>query len=297
MKMSNQRTTQEERDDYIRSHYPHEGAASVAEHLNITINAVRTWAHRLGVSRDIWRPWTSEREQYIIDHYFTDSYQEIAAALDIAVPTLKTKLTQLKAEGRIGSKPRGPKRALVWTDDRIEHVIRRYYEITGAELALEMDISISTLNLKLAELRAKGVLSKKPRKGRPKQLPGKDEQANIAYLAGIFDAGAYFQVRKRAQPGRMVFYGVQLHVTMPNPTIANLFQRVFGGKLETVTNINQQHGKLAWYSRDAIYDLLVKLQPYAQHRKFSAMLDFLDCPCDEHMQLVMARVDPWAETK
>lgn len=114
---------------------------------------------------------------------------------------------------------------------------------------------------------------------------GRDQ---TAYLAGIFDVGASFQVRKRDG------YAVRLTVSMPSPTIATVFERALGGKLEIVSGTNRNSGHLAWYSRDAIYTLLVRLQPYAQHTKFNAMLDFLDCPCDQHMQAVMERVDPWA---
>lgn len=115
----------------------------------------------------------------------------------------------------------------------------------------------------------------------------------LAYLAGIFDAGASFQVRQRRQ--RRTFYAVRLTISVPGPATAQLLQDTFGGKLEFATPTHRTTAKVAWYDRRQIAQALETLLPYlyAQKERSQAMLDFIDCPCDEHMERVMASVDPW----
>lgn len=74
-----------------------------------------------------------------------------------------------------------------------------------------------------------------------------------AYIAGLIDAGGYYQKRRRK-----TWTVYQLRVTMPSLEVAQLVANQFGGLVKNVSN----GWKVEWYKQEEIQAVLDYAKPY-----------------------------------
>lgn len=127
--------------EYIKSHYYTSKVKDIASYLNKTENSVYNAIRKLGLKKQIHKPWTDDEINYLKTNYETKTSEEISKVLGRTVDSINTERDCL---GLV----RNPK----WTDEEVLFLCQNYDKYTHEQIGEKLNRTTSAVTAKCFDL-------------------------------------------------------------------------------------------------------------------------------------------------
>ena len=126
---------------YIKDNFYSKTIKEIQSEIDKSENSIRHAIRKLGLKKQIHKPWSEEENQYLINHYFEMTSEEISKILGRSITSINAQRDRL-----------GLIRNVAWTNDEIQFLIQNYLTMSHGDIGKKLNRTKQAITAKCFDL-------------------------------------------------------------------------------------------------------------------------------------------------